>query len=195
MWVKCKSSVCFISNVSTIKHSCCICKLQLWHLKKKCHLEAAHTPSTCSKRWKTTGQPLSWTFPGTCIQPNSRERSSRFNSKHLSLSLRPESNIIISSLCRWKHNSCLFYSHGWLKMVVCMEKQPLPPRALQRAATGMTRCTGTWETQLTLLPWQPSQRITVLQHIRPPTTLAASEICCSSLLSQWWDVLVVTLGF
>lgn len=56
------------------------------------------------------------------------------------------------------------------------------PLVHQPAATRMKHCTRTWETQLTLLPWQPSQRITVLQHIIPPTTLAVSKICCSSLL-------------
>lgn len=54
---------------------------------------------------------------------------------------------------------------------------------------------------LTLLPWQPSQRITVLQHITPPTTSAASQMCRSPPLgvarcfgrhrasnhSPWWS--------
>lgn len=44
----------------------------------------------------------------------------------------------------------------------------------------MTHNNGTWDTMPTLLPWQPSQRITILQHTTPPTTLAAVDKCCSS---------------
>lgn len=64
--------------------------------------------------------------------------------------------------------------HAW-------KDSPSPPLpcACQCWATGMTCCTGTWETQLTLLPWQPSQRITVLQHTTSPTTLTASAKWCS----------------
>lgn len=113
-------------------------------------------------------------LPWKYIRPRSRERSSQFILKHSSLSFYPKSHDYILSP-PIKHNSCLSYSHGWLKMVVCMEEQPLPPASTCRYRDDMLY----WNmrTQLTLLPWQPSQRITVLQHITPPTTLAASEMC------------------
>lgn len=156
-------------------------KLHLWHLQKKCHLKAARTPSTCLKRWKTTEQQLAMVrYHGNVFDLVQETMLLVHFEAPLTVTLSQIAHdYILFPLI--KHNSCLFYSHGWLKMVECMEEQPLP-LTRQRAATGMTRCTGTWETQLTLLPWQPSQRITVLQHITPPTTLAASEICCSSLL-------------
>lgn len=47
-------------------------------------------------------------------------------------------------------------------------------------------------TQLTLLPWQPSQRITVLQHRKPPTPLPQNYVVWS--VWHWWDVLRVWRG-
>lgn len=44
----------------------------------------------------------------------------------------------------------------------------------------MTHNNGTWDAMPTLLPWQPSQRITILQHATTPTTLAAVDKCISS---------------
>lgn len=43
---------------------------------------------------------------------------------------------------------------------------------------------GTWDTQPRLFPWQPSQRITILQHTTPPTTLAALHKRSSFSLSS-----------
>ncbi len=103
-------------------------KLHLWHLQKKCHLKAARTPSMCLKRWKTIEQqPAMVRYHGNVFDLV-QERSSRYILKHPLLSLYPKShdNILAPLI---KQNSCLFYSHGWLKMVVSMEEQPLPPPA------------------------------------------------------------------
>ncbi len=180
MWSKCKSSVCCILNVTAIKHSCCVC----WAATVTFAEEMP--PQSCSHTFDMLGAmennrttachvPLPW----KCSRPCWRERLSALSEAPLTVTpswIRRD--YILAPHIR-KHNSCLFYSHGWLKMVVCMEEQPPPPHKCthQCAVTGMTRCTGTWETQLTLLPWQPSQRITVLQHIRPRTHSG----CCRNI--------------
>lgn len=64
-------------------------------------------------------------LPWKCIRPRSPEKLS------VNFRITPRCHSIQNHDYRpaphMKHNSCLFYSHGWLKMVVCMEEQPLPP--------------------------------------------------------------------
>lgn len=97
----------------------------------------------------------------------------------LSIPLHPESCTIIFSLHRLKTAACfildLKWCHTWTD-----SPSPSPP---QRAATGTTHYTRTRETQLKLLPWQPSQRITVLQYTTPTHDFS----CC------WKIKLLVTL--
>lgn len=100
------------------------------------------------------------------------------------------------SVCRitqslfYKTHTCLFYSFYLfisVKMVACIK--PATPPSLHLTSCNlvhtnlqpeMTHNNGTWDTMPTLLPWQPSQRITILQHTTPPTTLAAVDKCSSS---------------
>lgn len=104
--------------------------------------------------------------------------------------LKPLSRSVyrITQLLFNKTHTCLFssfYSFISVKMVACIKS---PPPSLRLTSCNlvhtnlqleMTHNNGTWDTMPTLLPWQPSQRITILQHTTPPTTLAAVDKCSS----------------
>lgn len=102
-----------------------------------------------------------------------------------------------SSLRRLKKTQQLLVLLSWVNLNGGMQGRAAPPPSLVRANVQLQGWHAVLEhekTQQTLLPWQPSQRITVLQHITPPTTLAASGkmmllfgLCCSGelLWSSW----------
>ena len=106
----------------------------------------------------------------------SLERGSRLVLK-LSPSLHPDSHMcpaLPAPHIKTQRLFVCFILMGDLTWVVCT---PLP--RLARAPTCSYGDDTLYWNMLTLLPWQRSQRITVLQHITPPTTSAASEMCCS----------------
>lgn len=197
MGFRCKSLYCFFFFfwMSRQLHSAALgVFLHFWHLKKKCCLKAGCTPSRCS-RLKENNRTTAFIvrYHGNWFDFVQQRRSGFFCSMSPCRSIRYYSWLFDTLMNHPNDKTTTdvcFSLMGVLKWWYAWRSSPsLPLR--ECATTGMTRCTGTWETQRTLLPWLPSQRITVLQRITPPTALAASEICSSSFccVLLWWEAL------
>lgn len=121
MWSKCISSVCFILNVTAIKQQLlhllsCNCDICLWHAGSDGKQQNNSLP------WSVTMEMCSTSFKrlsGRC-EALLAITLSWFKHKYV---LAPQ----MKTNKQKAYNSCLFYSHGWIKMVACMERQPPPP--------------------------------------------------------------------
>lgn len=166
---KANISVCFILNVTTVKFSCCV------YLTASVTFAEEMSPRSRSHTFDVLRAAENNTTTSVTMEIQARWRHQ---------ALRP----------LWKR-SVRNRAWPWIETAaaVCLvpgsdlKWRHAPKSRSPRAPVGsyMDEHARTRETQPTLLPWQPSQRITVLQHRMPPTTLAVTAALDAAPLC--WD--------